>query len=143
MSRLNQTREQHFRGHHRIRLGRAVPAIRAHKSRLHSDGHTEGQEEAYQSRGFAFVSFVDQEYALSAMAELQGHRYDCMILKLEWERPRAQKCEWSTTCGEGERFMPLSKNNIVTVFFVTSRCHPLLSPLTRRPPEGQHVWNDE
>ena len=96
-----------------------------------------------KSRGFAFVSFVDQEDALSAMAELQGHRYDCMILKLEWERPRAQKCEWSTTCGEGERFMPLSKNNIVAVFFVTFRCHPSLSPLTRRPPEGQHVWNDE
>ena len=51
MSQLNQTREQHFRGHHRIRLGHAVPAIRAHKSRLHSDGHTEGQEEAYQEQG--------------------------------------------------------------------------------------------
>jgi translation initiation factor 3 subunit G len=36
-----------------------------------------------KSRGFAFVSFVDQEDALSAMAELQGHRYDYMILKLE------------------------------------------------------------
>ena len=44
-----------------------------------------------KSMGFAFVSFVDQEDALSAMAELQGRRYDYMILKLEWERPRAQK----------------------------------------------------
>ena len=44
-----------------------------------------------KSRGFALVSFVDQEDALRAMAELQGHRYDYMILKLEWERPRAQK----------------------------------------------------
>ncbi len=44
-----------------------------------------------KSRGFAFVSFVDQEDALSAMAELQGRRYDHMILKLEWERPRAPK----------------------------------------------------
>ena len=73
-----------------------------------------------KSRGFAFVSFVDQEDALSAMAELQGHRYDCMILKLEWERPRAQKCEWSTTCGRANALMPLSKNNIVTVFFPCS-----------------------
>jgi RNA recognition motif-containing protein len=44
-----------------------------------------------KSRGFAFVSFVNQEDASSAMAELQGHRYDYMILNLEWERPRAPK----------------------------------------------------
>ncbi|KAL3783386.1 hypothetical protein ACHAW5_004883 [Stephanodiscus triporus] len=42
-------------------------------------------------RGFAFVSFVNQEDASSAMAELQGHRYDYMILDLEWERPRVPK----------------------------------------------------
>ena len=128
MSRLNQTREQHFRGHHRS-LVHAVPAIRAHKSRLHSDGHTEGQEEAYQEQGICLRLIRGPRGRFERMAELQGHRYDCMILKLEWERPRAQKCEWSTTCGEGERFMPLSKNNIVTVFFVLPsfvvilRCH--------------------
>ena len=44
-----------------------------------------------KSRGFAFVSFVNQEDASSAMTELQGHRYDYMILNLEWERPRAPK----------------------------------------------------
>ncbi len=48
-------------------------------------------KETLQSRGFAFVSFVHQEDAAKAMAKLQGHGYDHLILKLEWARPSAPK----------------------------------------------------
>ena len=48
-------------------------------------------KETMQSRGFAFVSFVHREDAASAMAKLQGHGYDHLILKLEWARPSAPK----------------------------------------------------
>lgn len=41
----------------------------------------------FESRGFAFVSFVSQSDAARAMEELQGHGYDHLILKLEWARP--------------------------------------------------------
>jgi translation initiation factor 3 subunit G len=48
-------------------------------------------KETYQSRGFAFVSFVNKDDAACAMEELQGFGYDHLILKLEWARPNAQK----------------------------------------------------
>lgn len=48
-------------------------------------------KETNQSRGFAFVSFVHQQDAAKAMAKLQGHGYDHLILKLEWARPSAPK----------------------------------------------------
>jgi translation initiation factor 3 subunit G len=44
-----------------------------------------------QSRGFAFVSFVNKDDAAKAMDELQGYGYDHLILKLEWARPNAPK----------------------------------------------------
>ncbi|OWZ16574.1 Eukaryotic translation initiation factor 3 subunit G [Phytophthora megakarya] len=43
--------------------------------------------ETFQSRGFAFVSFMYREDAEKAMAKLQGYGYDHLILKLEWAKP--------------------------------------------------------
>uniref|UniRef100_A0AAV1TJU8 Eukaryotic translation initiation factor 3 subunit G n=1 Tax=Peronospora matthiolae TaxID=2874970 RepID=A0AAV1TJU8_9STRA len=43
--------------------------------------------ETFQSRGFAFVSFVYREDAEKALNKLQGHGYDHLILKLEWAKP--------------------------------------------------------
>jgi translation initiation factor 3 subunit G len=40
-----------------------------------------------QSRGFAFVSYVNRSDAERAMAKLQGHGYAHLILKLEWAKP--------------------------------------------------------
>lgn len=48
-------------------------------------------KETLQSRGFAFVSFVNKEDAARAMDKLQGYGYDHLILKLEWARPNAPK----------------------------------------------------
>jgi translation initiation factor 3 subunit G len=48
-------------------------------------------KETFRSRGFAFVSFVNQTDAANAMEELQGFGYDHLILKLEWARPNAPK----------------------------------------------------
>lgn len=48
-------------------------------------------KETMQSRGFAFVSFMNREDAARAMEKLQGHGYDHLILKLEWARPSAPK----------------------------------------------------
>jgi translation initiation factor 3 subunit G len=48
-------------------------------------------KETLQSRGFAFVSFVNKDDAAEAMAKLQGYGYDHLILKLEWARPNAPK----------------------------------------------------
>ena len=48
-------------------------------------------KETMQSRGFAFVSFMNREDAARAMDKLQGHGYDHLILKLEWARPSAPK----------------------------------------------------
>ncbi|OQS06455.1 eukaryotic translation initiation factor 3 subunit G [Thraustotheca clavata] len=43
--------------------------------------------ETFQSRGFAFVSYVYREDAEKAMEKLQGYGYDHLILKLEWAKP--------------------------------------------------------
>ncbi|KAG7367342.1 RRM domain containing RNA-binding protein [Nitzschia inconspicua] len=48
-------------------------------------------KETLQSRGFAFVSFVNKDDAAEAMEKLQGHGYDHLILKLEWARPNTPK----------------------------------------------------
>ncbi|GKY94557.1 hypothetical protein MPSEU_000421300 [Mayamaea pseudoterrestris] len=40
-----------------------------------------------ESRGFAFVSFVNKEDAERAMEGLQGHGFDHLILKIEFARP--------------------------------------------------------
>ncbi|KAJ0410408.1 hypothetical protein P43SY_002740 [Pythium insidiosum] len=43
--------------------------------------------ETFQSRGFAFVSFMYREDAERALQKLQGYGYDHLILKLEWAKP--------------------------------------------------------
>ncbi|KAL3924492.1 MAG: hypothetical protein SGILL_001017 [Bacillariaceae sp.] len=48
-------------------------------------------KETLQSRGFAFVSFVNKDDAARAMEKLQGYGYDHLILKLEWARPNTPK----------------------------------------------------
>ena len=40
-----------------------------------------------EPRGFAFVTYVERRSAELAMARLQGHGYDHLILKLEWAKP--------------------------------------------------------
>lgn len=44
-------------------------------------------KETMQSRGFAFVTFVNKSDAARAMEALQGYGYDHLILKLEWAKP--------------------------------------------------------
>ncbi|GKY91517.1 hypothetical protein MPSEU_000123900 [Mayamaea pseudoterrestris] len=44
-------------------------------------------KETMESRGFAFVSFVNKEDAERAMEGLQGHGYDHLILKIEFAKP--------------------------------------------------------
>lgn len=48
-------------------------------------------KETKKSRGFGFVSFMHQQDAAMAFANLQGRRFDQLILKLEWARPSAPK----------------------------------------------------
>jgi len=48
-------------------------------------------KETMQSRGFAFVSFVNKDDAARAMESLQGYGYDHLILKIEFARPNAPK----------------------------------------------------
>lgn len=47
-------------------------------------------KETMQSRGFAFVTFVNKNDAARAMEALQGYGYDHLILKLEWAKPNAK-----------------------------------------------------
>lgn len=49
--------------------------------------------ETFQSRGFAFVSFVYREDAERALQKLQGYGYDHLILKLEWAKPSNKPAE--------------------------------------------------
>jgi translation initiation factor 3 subunit G len=56
-------------------------------------------KETLQSRGFAFVSFVNKDDAAKAMEKLQGFGYDHLILKLEWARPNTPK-DPATSGGE-------------------------------------------
>lgn len=41
------------------------------------------------SKGFAFVTFYNREDAQRAIAKLNGHGYDNLIMKVEWAKPRA------------------------------------------------------
>jgi translation initiation factor 3 subunit G len=47
--------------------------------------------ETGQSRGFAFVSFVQRREGQIAMDKLNGYGYDHLILKIEWAKPSAPK----------------------------------------------------
>ena len=47
--------------------------------------------ETGESRGFAFVNFVHREDAARAVAKLDGHGYDNLILRVEFAAPRAER----------------------------------------------------
>ncbi|KUF80997.1 WD repeat-containing protein 36 [Phytophthora nicotianae] len=61
---------------------RAVPRLRS-RPRV----YLAKDRETFQSRGFAFVSFMYREDAEKALNKLQGYGYDHLILKLEWAKP--------------------------------------------------------
>ena len=44
-----------------------------------------------RARGFAFVNFVHREDAARAVAKLDGHGYDNLILRVEFAAPRAER----------------------------------------------------
>lgn len=44
-------------------------------------------KELPQTRGFAYIEYRRRDDAEKAMAKLQGHGYDHLILKLEWAQP--------------------------------------------------------
>jgi len=47
--------------------------------------------ETLVSRGFAFISYHNRDGAERAMAALQGHGYDHLILKIEWAKPSTRE----------------------------------------------------
>jgi len=47
--------------------------------------------ETGESRGFAFINFVNREDAQRAIDKLDGYGYDNLILRVEWAAPRAEK----------------------------------------------------
>ncbi|KAL3898694.1 MAG: hypothetical protein SGPRY_012787 [Prymnesium sp.] len=44
--------------------------------------------ETHQSRGFAFINFVNRQDAQSAISKLDGHGYAHLILSVSWATPR-------------------------------------------------------
>jgi len=46
--------------------------------------------ETGESRGFAFINFVNRDDAQKAIGALDGHGYDNLILRVEWAAPRAE-----------------------------------------------------
>jgi translation initiation factor 3 subunit G len=44
-------------------------------------------KETQQSRGFAFINFYNKEDAATAIAKLDGHGYDHLILSVDWANP--------------------------------------------------------
>lgn len=49
--------------------------------------------ETGESRGFAFVNFVNRDDAQRAIDKLDGYGYDNLILRVEWAAPRERKDE--------------------------------------------------
>ena len=45
--------------------------------------------ETQQSRGFAFINFFHKQDAAAAIAKLDGHGYDHLILSVSWANPSA------------------------------------------------------
>ena len=51
--------------------------------------YKEGELKEGQHKGFAFVQFFDRKEGEKAMAKLNGHGYDSLILNVSWAQPRA------------------------------------------------------
>jgi translation initiation factor 3 subunit G len=47
--------------------------------------------ETGESRGFAFINFINREDAQKAINALDGHGYDNLILRVEWAAPREER----------------------------------------------------
>jgi len=47
--------------------------------------------ETHESRGFAFINFVNRDDAARAIKALDGYGYDNLILRVEWAAPRAER----------------------------------------------------
>ena len=47
--------------------------------------------ETGESRGFAFVNFVNKDDAQRAINKLDGYGYDNLILRVEWAAPREER----------------------------------------------------
>tara|TARA_B100001142_G_scaffold184505_1_gene183849 strand:- start:626 stop:1351 length:726 start_codon:yes stop_codon:yes gene_type:complete len=47
--------------------------------------------ETGESRGFAFVNFVNKDDANRAISKLDGYGYDNLILRVEWAAPREER----------------------------------------------------
>lgn len=60
--------------------------------------------ETFESRGFAFVSFMHREDAERALNKLQGYGYDHLILKLEWAKPSNKPKEATDAGSMGTTF---------------------------------------
>jgi translation initiation factor 3 subunit G len=46
--------------------------------------------ETGESRGFAFINFVNRDDAQRAIDKLDGYGYDNLILRVEWAAPRTE-----------------------------------------------------
>ncbi len=57
--------------------------------------------ETHQSRGFAFVNFYERESAAAAIAALDGHGYDHLILSVSWADPNAAPPASAPNLGPG------------------------------------------
>ncbi|EOD25338.1 hypothetical protein EMIHUDRAFT_442993 [Emiliania huxleyi CCMP1516] len=58
-------------------------------------------KETHQSRGFAFINFYNREDAAQAIATLDGHGYDHLILSVSWANPTAQAPQQAPPSGLG------------------------------------------
>ena len=47
--------------------------------------------ETGESRGFAFVNFINRDDAQRAINKLDGYGYDNLILRVEWAAPREER----------------------------------------------------
>ena len=63
--------------------------------------------ETQQSRGFAFINFFHKEDAASAIAKLDGHGYDHLILSVSWANPAAAPAQTAPETKSTEAFPSL------------------------------------
>lgn len=63
--------------------------------------------ETQQSRGFAFINFYQKEDAAAAIAKLDGHGYDHLILSVSWANPSAAPAAVAPDAKSAEAFPSL------------------------------------